>query len=116
MSGEGDAGGKAPAPAPRGRVTVAAQSRVSLARHVKLRFDETRKVWVLLAPERLLTPSETAVAVLERCDGARTVADVARLLAAEFDAPEGEILADAVALLQDLADRRFIDVTAAGAE
>lgn len=91
-----------------GRAVVGAGSRPRLARHVRLRFDETRKAWVLLAPERLLTPSETAVAVLELCDGARSVGEIARRLAAEFEAPEAEILADVLPLLQDLADRRFL--------
>jgi pyrroloquinoline quinone biosynthesis protein D len=92
-----------------GRIAVTAQSIPALARHVKLRHDEMRQRWILLAPERLLTPSETAVAVLQLCDGARSVQDIARLLATEFDAPEDAILNDILPMLQDLADRHFLD-------
>jgi pyrroloquinoline quinone biosynthesis protein D len=92
------------------REFVEAASKPVLVRSVKLRFDETRQVWVLLAPERLLTPSETAVAVLQLCDGVRTVADIAAHLADEFDAPPEAILDDILPLLQDLADRRFLSV------
>jgi pyrroloquinoline quinone biosynthesis protein D len=90
------------------RIMVTGQSTPVLARHVKLRRDELRKCWVLLAPERLLTPSETAIAVLRLCDGARSVQDIARLLAADFDAPEDAILNDILPMLQDLADRHFL--------
>ena len=97
------------------REIVVADTRPTLARHVRLRFDETRKAWVLLAPERLLTPSETAIAVLDKCDGSRSVRDIAALLAAEYEAPEADILVDAIALLQDLADRRFLALAPAAA-
>lgn len=93
--------------APR-RLHITAASKPALARHVRLRHDETRQQWLLLAPERLLSPSETAIDVLRMCDGARTVADVAALLAAEYDAPASEILADILPLLQELADQRYL--------
>jgi pyrroloquinoline quinone biosynthesis protein D len=93
---------------PGARIVVEPGSKPALVRSVKLRFDDTRKIWVLLAPERLLTPSETAVAVLQHCDGHRTVLEIARLLAEEFDAPPEAIIEDILPLLQDLADRRFL--------
>ena len=92
----------------RERLILSANSRPALARHVKLRMDDTRQRWVLLAPERLLTPSETAVAVLQLCDGARSVTDIAAQLAAEFDAPTAAILDDILPVLQDLADKGHI--------
>jgi pyrroloquinoline quinone biosynthesis protein D len=92
----------------RERLILTAASRPALGRHVKLRMDETRKRWVLLAPERLLTPSETAVAVLQLCDGGRSAGDIAAKLAAEFDAPPAAILDDILPVLQDLADKGYI--------
>lgn len=92
------------------RSVVERESKPVLVRSVRLRFDETRQVWVLLAPERLLTPSETAVAVLQKCDGSRTVREIAAHLASEFDAPAEAILDDILPLLQDLADRRFLSL------
>ena len=32
-----------------------------LPRHIKLRFDKQRDRWVVLAPERVLVPDETAL-------------------------------------------------------
>jgi pyrroloquinoline quinone biosynthesis protein D len=92
----------------RDRLVLSPASRPTLVRHVKLRFDETRKVWVLLAPERLMTPSETAVEVLQLCDGARSIEAMTKALATAFDAPEDAILADILPLLQDMADKGYV--------
>ena len=48
-----------------------------------MKFDETRQVWVILAPERVLAPDEIAVEVLQLCDGVRNVGDMADQLAAK---------------------------------
>ncbi len=95
---------------PTRRLVVTAATTPALARHIRLRMDETRQQWVLLAPERLLTPSETAIAVLKLCNGTRTVTDIAVHLAAEFDAPEADILADILPLLQNLADQSYLAI------
>jgi pyrroloquinoline quinone biosynthesis protein D len=92
----------------RARIILSRNSQPALVRHVKLRFDDTRKAWVLLAPERLMTPSETAVDVLKLCDGVRSIDVIAKTLAAEFDAPEDAILADILPLLQDMADKGYL--------
>jgi hypothetical protein len=42
-------------------ISVSETSRPKLPRHAKLKFDETRQVWVILAPERVLAPDEIAV-------------------------------------------------------
>ena len=55
-------------------ISVSEASRPVLPRHAKLKFDETRQVWVILAPERVLAPDEIAVEVLQLCDGVRNVA------------------------------------------
>ena len=44
-------------------ISVSEASRPVLPRHAKLKYDETRKVWVILAPERVLAPDEIAVEV-----------------------------------------------------
>ena len=89
-------------------ISVSEASRAALPRHAKLKFDETRKVWVVLAPERVLAPDEIAVEVLQLCDGARSVADVIDLLAAKYAAPREDIGTDVIAMLQDLADKGFL--------
>jgi pyrroloquinoline quinone biosynthesis protein D len=89
-------------------ITVSEASRVVLPRHAKLKFDETRKVWVILAPERILAPDEIAVEVLQLCDGVRSVADMIDGLVAKYAAPREAISTDVVAMLQDLADKGFL--------
>jgi pyrroloquinoline quinone biosynthesis protein D len=80
---------------------------------VKLRHDKARDRWLILVPERVLVPDDTAVAVLSRVDGARSVREIATDLAQTYQAPVDVILADSVALLQDLADKGFLAVTEA---
>ncbi|TKW74022.1 MAG: pyrroloquinoline quinone biosynthesis peptide chaperone PqqD, partial [Bradyrhizobium icense] len=84
-------------------ISVSETSRPLLPRHTKLRFDETRKVWVILAPERVLAPDEIAVEVLQHCDGNRSVADIVDALVAKYAAPREAIASDVIAMLQDLA-------------
>jgi pyrroloquinoline quinone biosynthesis protein D len=89
-------------------ISVSEQSRPVLPRHAKLKFDETRQVWVILAPERVLAPDEIAVEVLQLCDGARSVAQIVDLLAEKYVADRSAIATDVVAMLQDLADKGFL--------
>jgi pyrroloquinoline quinone biosynthesis protein D len=89
-------------------ISVSETSRPVLPRHAKLKFDETRKVWVILAPERVLAPDEIAVEVLKLCDGVRSVGTMIDELAAKYAAPREAIAADVIAMLQDLADKGFL--------
>lgn len=85
-------------------MTIAEESRVRLAPGVMLRHDRNRGAWMLMAPERVLTLDDTALAVLRACTGpdAPTVGGAIDALAAEYDAPRGEIAADVLELLADL--------------
>jgi pyrroloquinoline quinone biosynthesis protein D len=89
-------------------ISVSEMSRPVLPRHAKLKFDETRQVWVILAPERVLAPDEIAVEVLKLCDGIKSVGQIADLLAEKYAAPREAILTDVIAMLQDLADKGFL--------
>ena len=94
---------------PSGRnITVSDASRPKLPRHTKLKFEETRQVWVILAPERVLAPNEIAVEVLHLCDGVRSVAEMVDQLAAKYAAPREAIATDVFTMLQDLADKGFL--------
>jgi pyrroloquinoline quinone biosynthesis protein D len=94
---------------PRQRnISVNEASRPVLPRHAKLKFDETRQRWVILAPERVLAPDEIAVEILQLCDGVRSVAAVIDQLAAKYAAPREAIGADVIVMLQDLADKGFL--------
>jgi pyrroloquinoline quinone biosynthesis protein D len=89
-------------------ISVSEASRPVLPRHAKLKFDETRQRWVILAPERVLAPDEIAVEVLQLCDGVRSVAAMIDQLAEKYAAARDAIATDVIAMLQDLADKGFL--------
>src|SRR3954447_25286929 len=89
-------------------ISISEASRPVLPRHAKLKFDETRQRWVVLAPERVLAPDQIAVEILQLCDGGRSVAQMIDLLAAKYVAERTAIGADVIAMLQDLADKGFL--------
>jgi pyrroloquinoline quinone biosynthesis protein D len=89
-------------------ISVSEASRPVLPRHAKLKFDQTRQRWVILAPERVLAPDDIAVEVLQLCDGVRSVEAMIDLLAEKYTAKRGAIATDVVAMLQDLADKGFL--------
>jgi pyrroloquinoline quinone biosynthesis protein D len=91
-----------------GRLIVDRETRPYLPPYLKLRHDAGRDRWVLLAPERILTPDQTAVAVLKLCDGKQTVEEIAAALAKEYSAPADVIEADVLELLQGLADKGYV--------
>jgi pyrroloquinoline quinone biosynthesis protein D len=75
---------------------------------MKLREDTTRDRWVVLGPERMFIPDETALEVLRLVDGARSLDGIIDALAAQFDAPRAEIAADVQGLLEDLAEKGVV--------
>ena len=89
-------------------ISVSEASRPVLPRHARLKFDETRQLWVILAPERVLAPDEIAVEILQLCDGVRSVARIIDQLAARYTADRAAIGTDVIAMLQDLADKGFL--------
>jgi pyrroloquinoline quinone biosynthesis protein D len=91
------------------RTTIGAASAPRLAPFARLRHDAARKRWMILAPERVLTPNAVAVAVLRLCDGRRTVEEIAHALAADYSAPQSRILGDVIRLLQQLADKGVLN-------
>lgn len=74
----------------------------------RLRFDDVRKAWVVLAPERLFLPDEPAVEILKLVDGTRSLGVIVNDLAARFDAPREVIAADVAEMLRDLAEKGAI--------
>ncbi len=90
------------------RAIVEDGSLPRLPRHVKLRFDQRRNRWIVLAPERVLMPDEIAIEILKRCDGATSVSAIVEALAEVYEASTAEIAEDVAEMLQDLADKGFV--------
>jgi pyrroloquinoline quinone biosynthesis protein D len=93
---------------PAKRTIIGAGSIPRLPRHIKMRHDRARGCWLILAPERVFTPDAIGVAVLQLCDGSRSVDMIARELAETYSAPPERIVADILAMLQDLADKGVV--------
>jgi pyrroloquinoline quinone biosynthesis protein D len=72
---------------------------------VRLQEDKARGRWIVMAPERMFVPDETALAVLRLVDGARDETAIIVALAAQYDAPAEVIGEDVRALLADLVTR-----------
>ncbi len=84
-------------------------ARPRLPRGVKLRHDDVRQRWTLLAPERIFEVDGTAAAVLQLCDGERDLATIVAELAARYSAPTAVIEKDVIAMLDDLKAKRVLD-------
>ena len=81
-----------------------------LPRGVRLRFDEVRGHWMLLAPERAFKIDDTAAEVLKLVDGERDVAAVIVAVAEKFAEDPATIAADVEEMLADLAAKRVLDL------
>ncbi len=56
----------------------------SLWRLARLQFDPVRNQRVLLYPEGVVLLNDTGAAVLDLCDGARSIAEIAAILGERF--------------------------------
>lgn len=91
---------------------LAATAVPRLPRGVRLRRDEARDAWVLLAPERVLKPDPIAVEILKRVDGRTTLEGLVDDLARSFSADRGRVEADVRAFLADLAEKGLMEFAA----
>ena len=60
-------------------------TRPRLVTGARLRYDEVREEHLLLVPEGAVRLNATAAAVLELCDGSRSIEEIAGVLSARFD-------------------------------
>jgi pyrroloquinoline quinone biosynthesis protein D len=77
---------------------------------VRLVHNEAHGGWVLLAPERVFKADAIAAEIVKRCTGQATVSDIVNDLAQTYSAPRERILTDVTALLQQLAERRLLEL------
>ena len=90
------------------RAIISGASKPAFPRHMRLQHHHATGRWVIQAPERIFWLDDIAVAVLQLCDGTRSVEQIAEELAASYNAPRERILADIVPMLQDLADKGVV--------
>ena len=78
-------------------------------KHVRFKFNEPRKEWVILAPERLVKLDDIAVEILKLVDGKVSVGEISTDLSKKFNAPKEVIMKDVIEMLQELSDKGFIE-------
>lgn len=79
-------------PSTRPMAPVEEADRPRLARHIRMRYDASREQHVLLSPETIQVINPTGAAIINLCDGDRTVADILAELARTYaDVPEGDV-------------------------
>ena len=77
----------------------------TLWRLARLDFDAVRQQHVLLYPEGAVLLNDTGAAILELCDGHRSVAAIANILEERYQC---DVLADVTEYLSGLFDRELI--------
>jgi pyrroloquinoline quinone biosynthesis protein D len=81
-----------------------------LPRGVRLRHDEARGQWTLLAPERVLQLDPIAAEILKRCTGQASFSAIVDELAKAFSADRARIDADVRAMLAGLHAKKVLDL------
>ncbi len=84
---------------------LSASSVPVIWRLARLDFDRVRQQPVLLYPEGAILLNQTGAAILELCDGRRSVAEIARVLGERYVCDVG---ADVTEYLSRLAERELI--------
>ena len=84
------------------------ERRPRVRRGVRLSHDAVRNTPVILHPEGVLIPNATATAVLELCDGERSLTEITRLLNDRYSAVKPEQIR---ALLDRLAEKQVVEWT-----
>ena len=86
-------------------MALAPGARPRLWRLARIDFDRVRQRPVLLYPEGAMFLNDTGRAILELCDGQRTIAEIARVLADRYQA---DVAGDVTEYLTTLADRDLV--------
>ena len=90
--------------------TMSDSAQPRIAKGVRLQVDSATGKTVLLFPEGIVELNETAREILSRCDG-RTLNEIVRDLAEEYDADVAALAADVRETLADIHERRLIELT-----
>jgi pyrroloquinoline quinone biosynthesis protein D len=86
-------------------MTLTAVSVPRLWRLARLDFDAVRQQHVLLYPEGAVLLNPTGAAILELCDGQRTIAVIADILRERYNC---DVIDDVTEYLSQLAERELV--------
>ena len=90
-------------------VEIVAESIPRFAAQVKLHHDLARDQWILQAPEKIIELNETAVDIVEHCDGVLTVSEIIQSLCKEYQVSYEVISEDIMLTIQMLTDKRYLE-------
>ena len=80
-----------------------------LAKKARLRFDRHSQSHMIVYPERGLALNESAAEIAKRCDGTRSIAQIAAELAAASDVSADVIEPDVQAFVEGLAKKGLLE-------
>ena len=76
-------------------------------RLARMEFDQVRQQRVLLYPEGVVLLNDTGAAILELCDGRRSIGDIAATLGERYQC---DVTADVIEYLSQLVERELVRV------
>ena len=86
-------------------MTLSASSVPTLWRLARLDFDTVRQQHVLVYPEGAVLLNPTGAAILELCDGQRSIAAIAQILGERYNC---DVVDDVTEYLSQLAERELV--------
>ena len=90
-------------------IEIADTAQPRIANGVRLQTDSATGKSVLLFPEGIVELNETAQEILSRCNG-RTLNEIVRALAEEYDSDVAALATDVRETLTDLHQRKLIEL------
>ena len=91
------------------RLEVDETMSLEVGRGIRLKHDDRRNAWTLMAPERVILLDEIAHEVInELVNSDGGIAGVIDRLSKRFAAPRDEIAADVIEMLQALVDKQLL--------
>ena len=88
-------------------MTITTAAIPALWRLARIEFDQVRQQRVLLYPEGVVLLNDTGAAILELCDGQRSIADIASVLGERYHC---DVTTDVVEYLSQLIERELVRV------
>jgi pyrroloquinoline quinone biosynthesis protein D len=88
-------------------VTITTAAIPALWRLARIEFDPVRQQRVLLYPEGVVLLNDTGGAILELCDGQRSIAEIASVLGERYHC---DVTADVLEYLSQLIERELVRV------
>jgi pyrroloquinoline quinone biosynthesis protein D len=88
-------------------VTITTATIPSLWRLARIEFDQVRQQRVLLYPEGVVLLNDTGAAILDLCDGKRSIAEIASVLGERYQC---DVAPDVLEYLSQLVEQELVRV------